>query len=78
MTVVYVAIYGHEYGEDVRVFDDITKARAWRDKIAEEWWDHEFPDESRPAEDIGEAYFDKHGDFLDKEEWFHIEEAIVE
>jgi len=35
---VWVAIYEHRNGSDVRVFDDAQKAEAWREEIAEEYW----------------------------------------
>jgi len=35
---VWVAVYEHRHGSDVRVFDDAQKAEAWREEIAEEYW----------------------------------------
>ena len=56
---VWVAIYSHEYGSDVRVFDNEQACRDWRDRIATNWWDDEFPDDEAPKENIGGEYFER-------------------
>ena len=67
---VWVAIYEHPHGQDIRVFDDIQKAEAWRREIAEEYWD---------TLDLGnllfdaDVYWDNVGD-----EWFNYDEYEVE
>lgn len=67
---VWVAIYEHCYGYDIRVFDDAQKAEAWREQIARYHWS-----------DLGlgdllfdaEVYWDNVQD-----EWFNYNEYEVE
>ena len=74
---VHTAIYEHDYGTDIRVFRTEAQAEAWRNEIAKEWWDNEFPDEERPADtDIGMRYFDRMRD--GGNEYFTIEACAVE
>jgi hypothetical protein len=74
---VCTAIYEHDYGTDVRVFRTEAQAEAWRNEIAKEWWDNEFPDEERPGDaEIGARYFDRMRDGGD--EYFTIEACAVE
>lgn len=54
---IYVATYDHEYGIDVRAFKNPQSAENWKNEIANEWWDHEFPDEEKPETDTGDEYF---------------------
>ena len=54
---VIVAIYTHPHGSDARAFCGVAGAEAWRDQIAREWWDEEFPALEMPATGIGTAYF---------------------
>lgn len=35
---LWVAIYEHRYGHEVRIFDDAQKAEAWREQIAKDHW----------------------------------------
>ncbi len=77
-TKVYVTVYSHKYGEDVNVWQSTESALNYKNQIAETWWDHEFPDESRPEDrsEIGQAYFD----LMDQNgnEWFSITPAEVQ
>jgi len=74
---VFVAIYSHEYGEDVRAFQSLKSAEAWKDEIGDEWFSHEFPSDPRPDDNIGEVYFSMQlnsgGD-----EWFSVTETDIE
>ena len=76
---VYVAMYEHKNGTDVRVFTTHNAACQWKADIGDQFWDQEFPEEEvRPGpEDIGEAYFDLMGAYMG-EEWFSIHEALLE
>jgi len=74
---VYVARYDHEYGTDVRVFRTETGAYGWRTEIAVEWWENEFPDDPKPADDvIGETYFARTEE--SGSEWFSVEAVELE
>jgi hypothetical protein len=74
---VYTAIYEHNYGTDVRVFRTEAQAVTWRNEVASEWWDNEFPEDERPPEEeIGSRYFDRMRDGGD--EFFSIEAHVVE
>lgn len=67
-TVVFVAVYNHRYGNDVRVFTTEDKALAWRTAIAQEWWEEELRDEPKPDDaTIGEEYFNALSDRCDEE-----------
>lgn len=76
-TVVYVTIYSHKDGDDVAVWQSMESALNYQNQIAEEWWDHEFPDKPRPEDrsEIGQAYFD----LVDHNgnEWFSISKCEV-
>lgn len=77
-TKVYVTIYSHNDGDDVAVWQSLESALDYQNQIAEELWDHEFPDEPRPEDrsEIGQAYFD----LMDQNgnEWFSINLAEVQ
>lgn len=64
---VWVVVYDHEYGQDVNVFENEESAKACRERIARDWWDHEFPDEDMPATNVADAYFEKILDSADPE-----------
>jgi hypothetical protein len=36
---VWVAVYNHRHGEDMRAFDTEVKALKWREEIADEYWE---------------------------------------
>lgn len=74
---IFVALYEHRHGTDIRAFTTRVQAWNWKDEIAEEWWDHEFPDEDRPAEGIGDEYFSMIGARGDGK-YFTIEEVELE
>jgi hypothetical protein len=74
---VYVAIYSHEYGEDVRVFQSLKSAEAWKDEIGGVFFSKEFPSDPRPDDNIGEVYFDLHME-RGRNEWFSVTEADIE
>lgn len=64
---VYVAIYEHPHGMDVRVFVDAEQALSWRTGIAQEWWSNAFEDDPPPDDEIGEEYFER---MLERDEFF--------
>lgn len=64
---VYVAIYEHRYGTDVRVFADEDQAMCWRTGLAKEWWSDAFEDHPPPDDEIGEEYFER---MLERDEFF--------
>lgn len=75
---VTVAIYGHKYGETVRVFESEDSPDAWKTEIGKEWWATEFPHTPQPADDvIGEAYFAAHQE-SGLVEWFTTQTVEVE
>ncbi len=57
--VISLAIYTHKHGEDIRAFLNDEGAKQWRQDLALEHWDSEFPDVPEPedAEDAAERYF---------------------
>lgn len=74
---VYTAVYEHNYGTDIRVFRTEAQALAWRNDVAGEWWENEFPEYERPPQgEIGARYFDHMRDGGD--EFFTIEACDVE
>ena len=77
-TTVYVTVYSHKHGEDIRVWQSIESALNYKNQIAEEFWDDEFPDEPRPedASEIGEQYFFLMGDY--GHESFSLNNCMVE
>lgn len=64
---VYVAIYEHRYGTDVRVFAVEDQAMCWRTGLAKEWWSDAFEDHPPPDDEIGEEYFER---MLERDEFF--------
>ena len=76
-TVVYVTIYSHKHGDYVNVWQSMESALNYQNQVAEEGWDHEFPDEPRPEDrsEIGQAYFDLM--YPDGDEWFDIRPCEV-
>jgi len=75
---VWVANYSHSYGIDTRVFSSEKAALAWGESIAKEWWDHEFPDEKVPSENIRAKYFQFQIEDGGDGETFTVEEIAVE
>jgi hypothetical protein len=80
MPKVFVAIYTHRYGTDVRVFAKESSAEKWRVEIAEEYWDDEIgtrqpkPDKPEEMADAYWLYLLDHGN----QEYFEIEHAEIE
>lgn len=74
---VFVGVYEDRYGPVVRVFRTPTGVLNWKNSIADENWEKEFPDDSRPDVDIGDAYFELMGHYMG-EEWFSTHEVDVE
>lgn len=67
---VWVAIYEHRYGHDIRTFDDAQKAEAWREEIAEDYWSNL---------DRGDLLFDVDVYWvIVEDEWFSYNEYEVE
>lgn len=64
---VYVAIYEHPHGTDVRVFANEDQALCWRTGLAKEWWSNAFEDVPPPDDEIGEEYFER---MLERDEFF--------
>ncbi len=64
---VYVAIYEHCHGADVRVFANEDQAICWRTGLAKEWWSDAFEDDPPPDDEIGEEYFER---MLERDEFF--------
>lgn len=78
MQTVFVALYSHKHGDDIRVFKTYDAACSWKAEIADNWWDTEFPTEDKPDPlDIGDAYFEMMNSHLG-EEYFSITEASLE
>jgi hypothetical protein len=76
--LVYVAIFEHKHGTDVRVFQSEDDAQRWRVDLAKEYWDTEMqgpmPRDATDAE-IADDYFDRMGDYG---EFFNIQESELE
>ncbi|MGB3833957.1 MAG: hypothetical protein WA975_19080 [Mesorhizobium sp.] len=72
---VFVAIYEHPHGTDVRVFTDGDRAMHWRTGLAKEWWSNAFDDDPPPDDVIGEEYFER---MLERDEFFSMQECDVE
>jgi hypothetical protein len=70
---VHVVSIEHRHGTNITVHVTSQGALDQRDQYADENWDSEFPDEDKPAENIGDAYFDKIED-----EFCNIEEIEVQ
>ena len=71
---VFVAIYEHRHGSDVRVFDTFAKAQAWKDELGAECWDN-VSDDPQPEDPCGDEYFGLAGESCD--EYFNVEELEV-
>lgn len=72
---VYVPIYEHRLGTDVRVFTDQSDALNWSKSIVQEWWSYEFRSNPPPADEIADEYFER---MLDRNEFFSTQEREVE
>ena len=72
---VYVAIYEHRHGTDVRVFADEDQAMCWRTDLAKEWWSDAFEDDPPPDDEIGEKYFER---MLERDEFFSATQCEIE
>lgn len=76
-TEVYVAVYTHRHGEDIRVFASAEGIEGWRQDIAEEWWDDEIKNEPRPAD--AEAAADRYFEIMEgRDEYFSYVKCPVE
>lgn len=76
---VWVAVYNHRHGEDIRAFDACLKAMKWREEIADEWWDKEIGTERPVAiEELADDYWEEMGMRLGAYETFHFQEAEIE
>jgi len=69
---VWVTMYDHKHGTDIDVFYSEEAAEAYRQGLADDWWD-EAMDEPKPADpkEAADAYFAagaKHGEFFDVRE----------
>lgn len=75
--LIYIGIYEHKHGTDARVFSTEDEVMAWRDDIAEEFWDEEFDDVKRPGENIGERYFELMGECSGRSEYFTVKTDTI-
>jgi hypothetical protein len=75
MQIIHVAVYEHRHGTDVRAFQSLEVAYAWRTGIAREWWEDEIDDEPPPDDVIGERYFDR---MADRGEYFSVHDCSLE
>lgn len=77
---VYVAIYSHEYGNDVRVFRNSELADAWGVEIAKDYWSDAFPDDEPPEdyEKLSRMYWEKMSDYGGYNESYEINVCNVE
>ncbi len=71
-TLIYVALYEHEYGTDTFVCASEAEALALREDLARENWAQELPDTPPPVTDIGQAYFDALAERWGDNEYFAI------
>ncbi len=71
---VYVTVYEHRAGLDVRVWPSYQAALVHRDNLALEHWQEEFFWEPMPTTEfeIGEAYFKLTGNRVKNPEFFTI------
>lgn len=66
---VWVAMYEHKHGTDIEVFTSEAEAEAFRQELANDWWD-EVMEETKPTDpkEAADAYFAagaKHGEFFE-------------
>lgn len=57
MKKVFVAVYEHRHGADVRVFATFASAQAWKDEIGAEYW-ADVSDDPQPEDACGDEYFE--------------------
>lgn len=76
MNPVFVAVWDHRNGTEVRVFSTYEKMCAWRDEIARSGWEDWF-DEPMPTENVGDAYFDRMDSVFDAE-WLRVDECMID
>jgi hypothetical protein len=72
-----IAIYNHEYGNDVRVFSSIESALNWRNEIANDYWNEHYYNDIKPDNDIGAYYFANMTDNSGFCESFEIIENVI-
>jgi len=74
--VIWIGIYEHKYGFDSRLFMTEDEVMAWRDDIADRWWEREFLEEPKPSREdgLGEKYFDMVGDYG---EYFSVDSDTI-
>lgn len=72
---VWVAVFEHQYGSDLSAFKTFEGAERWRQQIAEEWWEKEFPGTPKPDEP--KACADEYFDRIDRE-YFNCKECVVQ
>ena len=75
---VYVAVYETDYGTDIWVLSGRAKAQDKKDQLADEWWEHEFPDEPKPEGPAGDAYFSLMLNGVGNAEYFSVYEREIE
>ena len=80
MEEVWVAVYEHRHGDDIRVFKTRESAEAWRRGVAKEWWSEAFAGEDAPepfTDEHADRYFEVMGDRYGSE-WFTITKEKIE
>ena len=77
MKTVFVAVYEHRHGTDVRVFHTFDGAQAWKDEIGAEGWS-EVSDDPQPEDACGDEYFELASESFSRSEYFRIDECEVE
>jgi hypothetical protein len=73
---VYVAIYEHRHGQNVRVFQNVDDVEKWRQEIADEYFVQEFKNRIEKPDNIQEVT-DVYWDSVE-DEWFTVEICDVE
>ena len=73
---VFVSVYEHKHGNDIRVFTSESAAYAWQVNIAKEYWEDACRGEPKPesSAEIAEAYFGAVEEF----EWFSVQRMELE
>lgn len=81
---IFVAIWTHKHGTDVKAFRSKAGAENWRQEIAQDNWDDEtrgMPQQpSKPEEpaELADRYFEMLADRGGNAEYFDVEEVALE
>lgn len=77
MKKVFVAVYEHRHGADVRVFATFAGAQAWKDEIGAAYWT-DVSNDPQPEGACGDEYFELACTSFSRGEYFRIDECEVE